>query len=196
MSRLRCLVLLLLTAFVFSAPRYAVAQWALGDTLTVIQRPLQNIPALVLPQTTLSINCEADPATVGWQVSLERGAFTIPLVVQTAQYDPLTLWWTLTAEIPEVPVLDLYDLRVTAAAGIDDLARQSVKVLAEFPSEFYFVHITDTHLPTYLYWYQNGADTDSSTTISLRHITHDVNVINPAFVLLTGDLINEGELED
>lgn len=174
----------------------ASAQWALGDTLTVIQKPLQNIPAIVLPGGNLEINCEANPATTGWQVRLERGSFDIPLQVQAATYNSQTLWWTLHAEVPQVPVLELYDLRVMADGGLDDLARQSVKVQAGFPDEFYFVHITDTHLPTYLYYDQNGAETDSSCTISLRHITQDVNIINPAFVLLTGDLINEGELED
>ena len=172
------------------------AQWALGDTLTVIQKPLQNVPAIVLPQGELEIKCEADPGTTGWQASLERGDFNIPLSIQAAQYNPQTLWWTLTAAVPAVPVFDLYDLRVAANGIAEDLARQAVKVQSEFPADFYFVHVTDTHLPTYLYYYQSGADADSSNTISLRHITQDVNIINPAFVLLTGDLINEGELED
>ena len=177
-------------------PGTAPAQWALGDTLTIIQMPLQNIPALVLPGDDLEISCVADPGQTGWGVSLERGGFDIPLTLTSAQYDPQTLWWRLVAQVPEVPVFEMYDLRVTADGGVEDLARQSVKVQASFPDDFYLVHITDTHLPTYLYYYQSGADADSSNTISLRHITRDVNIINPAFVLLTGDLVHEGELED
>ncbi len=170
--------------------------FALADTLTVIQKPLLNIPSMVQPGGFLEISCAAEPSTIGWHASLERGGFAIPLAIQSAQYNPQSLWWTLTALVPEVPVHDLFDLRVTAAGGIEDVTWQAVKVLPEFPLDFYFVHITDTHLPTYLYYYQAGADTDSSTTISLRHITRDLDIINPAFVLLTGDFLNEGELED
>jgi len=186
------LILALLTA---AAP-VSGQTWALGDTLTIIQKPLLNIPAMVLPGGELEISCAADPATTGWTASLRRGAFDIPLVIQSSHYDSQTLWWRITALVPEVPVYDLYDLQVTADGGIQDVTWQAVKVQAEFPEDFYFIHITDTHLPTYLYNYQSGAATDSSTTISLRHITGDVNIINPAFVLLTGDLVNEGELED
>ena len=170
--------------------------WALGDTLTVIQRPLLNLPAIVLPDGLLPISCEAPATTTGWAARLERGSFSIPLPLQGASYDPATRWWTVTARVPAVPVFDLYDLRVTASGGLDDVTRHAVKVQAAYPDEFYFVHITDTHLPSYLYWYQAGADTDSSTTIGLRHIINDVNVINPAFVALTGDFINDGEMED
>ncbi|RPJ49386.1 MAG: hypothetical protein EHM19_00330, partial [Candidatus Latescibacterota bacterium] len=43
---------------------------AIGDTLTVIQRPLVNVPALVRPGDTLTIECEAAPGTTGWAASL------------------------------------------------------------------------------------------------------------------------------
>lgn len=193
--RLTALALLAVAAFA-RAPAAPAQPWALGDTLTVIQRPLLNLPSIVVPGGNLEISCEAAPLTTGWAASLERGSFAIPLVLQSARYEPSTRWWTLTALVPTVPVLDLYDLRVTAAGGLDDVTRHAVKVQAAYPDDFYFVHITDTHLPTYLYWYQEGADSDSSTTIGLRHIIDDVNLINPAFVALTGDFINDGEMED
>ena len=186
----------LATAVLVSVPAVQAQPWALGDTLTVIQKPLLNLPSFVLPGGILEIACEAAPSTTGWTASLLRGSFNIPLSLQAVHYDAATRWWTLTALVPAVPVYDLYDLRVTAAGGLDDVTRQAVKVQAAYPEEFYFVHITDTHLPTYLYYYQTGAATDSSTTVGLRHIINDVNIINPAFVALTGDFINDGEMED
>ena len=187
---------LVATALLLGAPAAHAQTWALGDTLTVIQKPLLNIPSIVQPGTVLDISCSALPATTGWTASLERGAFSIPLQVQSAQYDATTLWWTLKALVPDVPVYDLYDLRVTAAGGINDVTRHAVKVQLTNPDDFYFVQVTDTHLPTYLYYYEAGAATDSSTTVGLRHIINDISVINPAFVAITGDFINEGELED
>ena len=180
-------------AFVIPA---SAQTYSVGDTLTVIQRPLINIPAIVRPGDPLTISCDADPQTSGWSATLERGGLVIPLTVDSASYSPSTLWWTLAVTTPDVPVFDLYDLHVAADVGLDDVTRHSVKVIPEYRTQFEIVHITDTHIPTYLYYYQSGADADSSTSEGLRQITEDINLINPEFVLLTGDFINEGELED
>lgn len=169
---------------------------AIGDTLTVIQRPLLNIPAMILSGDTLSIECDASPATTGWTASLERGATTIPLSIVSSSYDPTTEWWTVHAEIPTVPVHELYDLIVTADGGIQDRTWNAVRVISEFKDDFYFVQISDTHLPTHAYYYEPGAENDTTEMEDLREVIADVSLINPEFVLVTGDVINEGELED
>jgi len=167
-----------------------------GDTLTVIQRPLVNLPAIVTPGGTLTIQCEAPPVTSGWAASLLRGQVEITLTVQSSTYDPSTLWWEIQALVPAVPVYELYDLKVTATGGIVDTTWNAVRVIAQYLNDYYFIQITDTHLPTQLYYYESGADTDSSEIVDLREIIRDVNIINPEFVVITGDFINEGELED
>jgi len=180
------------------APRPA-ATIPIGDTLTVIQRPLLNIPAIALPGGELPISCTADPTTTGWTARLERGTFLVPLAIESASYDPATLWWTLAARVPEAGVIrlyELYDLVVAADGGIADRTRNAVRLIPQYRSTYYFVHITDTHLPTELYYYEPGALTDSSEVLDLRAVFADLDVINPEFVVLTGDLVNEGELED
>ncbi len=167
-----------------------------GDTLTVIQRPLINIPCIVPQGSTMTIHCEASPGTSGWDAELVYGAITVPLPVLSSSYNSSTEWWEIEVQIPTVPVYELYDLRVTANGGIDDTTWDAVKVIPSFKSDYYFVHITDTHLPTHLYYYQSGSDTDSSEVEDLRAIIDDVNIINPEFVVITGDFINEGELEE
>jgi len=169
---------------------------AVGDTLTLIQRPLLNIPALVVPGDTLAIECEADQLTLEWTAELRRGETGIPLEICSATYDPGTLWWTLCAVVPEVQLFETYDLKVTANGRIEDTTRNAVKILPEFKDDYYFVHITDTHLPTTLYHYESGAETDTSEIVDLREVIADLNIINPEFVVLTGDLVHEGELED
>jgi hypothetical protein len=186
----------LLLALTLLGPLVATAQIDIGDTLTIIQRPLQNLPALVTPGSTLPIDCAADPATTGWAATLRHGSVTVPLVVTGASYDASTLWWRLTATVPSVPLYELYDLEVSANGGLLDTTRHAVRVMQDFQDTWYFVHITDTHLPTTLYYYENGADTDSTSMEDLRAVIEDINLINPEFVLLTGDLIHEGELED
>jgi predicted phosphodiesterase len=85
---------------------------------------------------------------------------------------------------------------VTADGGIVDTTKNAVMVIPEYKDEYYFIHITDTHLPTHLYYYEPGSESDTSEIQDLREVINDINIINPEFVLLTGDFINEGELED
>jgi len=173
----------------------AVAE-PIGDTLTVIQRPLLNIPAFVLPGGSFTISCEAPTGTTEWTAELIHGARHVPLGVTGAVYEPSTLWWRLTAALPAEVPSELYDLRVTAARGISDVTKHAVKVLQTYRTGYYFIQITDPHLPTHRFYDDPGADTDSSAIVDLRAVIDDVNIINPEFVLMTGDLVNEGELED
>jgi len=168
----------------------------IGDTLTVIMRPLVNIPAIVRPGDTLSISCEADPATSGWSAELWHGLLQIPLEMLSSSYDPSTLWWTLSARVPAVSLYELYDLWVTADGGIVDCTRSSVNVIPEYKNSYYFIFVADTHLPTHMYNYESGAGDDTSEEEDFDEVIADIGVINPEFVLIAGDLINEGEMED
>jgi len=167
-----------------------------GDPLTIIQRPLLNIPAIVRPGDVLEISCEADPLTTGWTARLRFGAMSVPLGILNSVYDPSTTWWTVRTSVPVVPLHELYDLIVTADGGLSDRTENAVKVIPAFRDDYYFIHITDTHLPTSLYYYEPGSDTDISELLDLREVMNDIDIINPEFVFLTGDLVNEGELEE
>ncbi len=170
--------------------------YALGDTLTVIQKPLLNIPAIVQKGASFTINCQADPATTGWSASLRHGQTEVFLAVISATYNSGTTWWDLQVQVPDADLVELYDLRVTASGGIDDSARHAVQIIETENQDFYFLHITDTHLPTHLFYDNVASLTDTSEVEDLRSIVEDARLINPAFVIHTGDLINEGELED
>jgi hypothetical protein len=128
------------------------AEIPIGDTLTVIQRPLLNIPAIVTEGDTLHIQCDADPAAHGWEARLIHGSLEIPLGDCGSAYDPTTLWWTVLARVPEVPLYELYDLAVTAADGIEDTSKNAVSVIPEVKRDYYFIHVTDPHLPTHRFY--------------------------------------------
>ncbi|MFT5316226.1 MAG: hypothetical protein ACI9UK_002071, partial [Candidatus Krumholzibacteriia bacterium] len=169
---------------------------AIGDTLTVIQRPLVNIPTMVTSGQALEISCVADPATTGWQAEINFNAITVSLPISSAIYDATTTWWTLTTTVPVLGLYELYDLRVTADGGLDDTTRNAVQVLQQFRDDYYFIQISDTHLPDHQFSDSGGAPEDSTETLDFRAVIADINLINPEFVLITGDFINEGELED
>ena len=169
---------------------------AIGDTLTILRKPLLNIPAIVAPGDTLRIDCAADPAVADWAAELRHGSLVVPLAMLSAAYDAGTSWWHLDVQVPAVPLYELYDLHVSAEDRTEDLSWNAVRVIPGFKDSYYFIHITDTHLPTHLYHNEPGSEDDSTSVIDLREVIADINLINPEFVLLTGDLVNEGELED
>jgi hypothetical protein len=166
------------------------------DTLSVIQRPLLNIPAIVIPGESFEIECVAPSTTTGWAASLAKGNLNHSLNLVSTQYVSDPPRWILTAQVPDVNVFELYDLRVTANGGISDRTKHSVQVLPTRKTSYYFAHVTDVHMPTHIFYPDNGYDTDSTETVDLREVINDINVIRPEFILLTGDLVNQGELEE
>jgi predicted phosphodiesterase len=168
-----------------------------ADTVTVVQRPLLNIPSIVAPGETLYIECFVlDETTTGWDAELIFNDITVDLTISQADYDSDLKLWTLQAIIPSIDHYELYDLRVTASGGISDNVANSVKLIDQYKDDYYFIQITDTHLIGHLFWGDPGYDTDETEIDDLHEVIKDINLLNPEFVLLTGDLINEGEMED
>jgi hypothetical protein len=182
-----------LALLAFPAPS---AAFTYGDTLTTIWRPLVNLPAMHTPAETLAIVANAPPAATGWTVTLRHGTLVYPLAAASAAYDATYQRWNLRYLLPPAAPDILYDLIVTRTGAPPDTARQAVRLLAARKSSWYFLQVSDTHLVTHLYYYQNGADTDTSEMADFQSVIDDINLINPEFVIHTGDLINEGELEE
>lgn len=166
------------------------------DTLTVIQRPLLNIPAIVLPGETFNIECVAPSTVTNWSAQLERGNLSATLNITNTEYSTTPPRWILTAVVPNVNVFEQYDLRVSASGGINDRTRKSVRVLPSRKTNYYFAHLTDLHLPTHIFYPDPGYNTDSTEVVDFREVINDLNIIRPEFVLITGDLVNQGELEE
>lgn len=174
----------------------AAAGRAIGDTLTVIARPILAVPEIVVQGGTFTIEARTSPSATGWTATLERGTSSHPLAVDDATYSTSHERWFLTVSVPPETPQEMYDLAVQASGGVSDAERHAVMVRQSIDSYFYIVQITDTHLPTHKYYYEQGADTDTTEMDDLHAVIDDINIINPAFVLLTGDVVNEGELED
>jgi hypothetical protein len=193
------LLLATIAALSLTHPALAVEETgsrAIGDTLTVLMRPILSIPEQAVAGGSFTVEAKAAQGTTGWGASLLGPGGPYLLSVTDASYSSSHERWFLTVSVPTDTPEWLFDLELTASGGIQDIARNAVMVRSSEPTDYYFVQITDPHLPTHLYYYQSGADSDTSEMDDLRAVIEDVNVINPAFVLLTGDVVNEGELEE
>ncbi len=177
-------------------PAAASAQYTYGDTLTTIMRPIVNLPAFCIAGDVFEAWALAPQAQTGFSARLELGSNTHPLTLESAVYDASRVRWVLGFRVPAGVPEELYDL-VLAAPGLEtDRAVNAVQVMDAEPTDYYFVQVSDTHLVTHLYYYQSGAESDTSEVADFRAVIDDLNIIQPAFVIHTGDLINEGELEE
>ncbi len=111
-------------------------------------------------------------------------------------YDATYLRWNLRYLLPAGAPDVVYDLIVSRSGATPDTARHSVRLVNARKTSWYFLQVSDTHLVTHLYYDQQGADTDTSEMADFQAVINDANLINPEFVIHTGDLINEGELEE
>ncbi len=167
-----------------------------ADTLTIVQRPLLNIPAIATPGETFEIECFAPESTTSWGARLLLNDLALDLDVTATAYDATLDKWTLQTTVPAVDYFELYDLEVNGAGLIADTAANAVKIIDQYKGDYYFVHITDAHLPGHTYWGDPGYENDDTEIVDMEAVIEDINLLNPEFVLFTGDLLNEGEMED
>jgi len=158
-----------------------------SDPITVIEKPLPNIPVIVEKGGDFTVRCNAPPSATNWEADIlaEYQSYTL---TTSATYDAGISRWLITATIPTDVPEELYSLHVEASGAVDDTAANALKVIGCFKDEYTFVHITDTHVPEHFGGYDSVAD--------FNDVVGEINIINPEFVLLTGDGLNRGQAED
>ena len=193
----RALTVLCLFAAVLLAPAEARA-WAWGDTLTTIWKPLPNLPQLARPGDTVQVWANAPQSTTGWLATLTYGDLEIALPGAGGGWQATRQRWELGFVVPPGTPEEMYDLVLAADATPPDTSRHSVRVLPAYRTDFYFAQISDTHLPEHTFSTPGAGFSvaDTSGFPDFNAVAADLNLIHPEFILHTGDLVNEGELED
>lgn len=188
---------LVLAALALLPAARASGAWSPGDTLTTILRPLVGVPALVRPGDTFTVWAHAPSTAGGWTAALRFGALEVPLIPAGGGWEPTRDRWELRYTVPAGMPEAIYALRLDSDATPPDEEAHAVKVLPRFRDDYDFAHVSDTHLPSHTFSSDGGFDpADTSGMADFGAVIEDLNVISPEFVLLTGDLVNEGELED
>jgi predicted phosphodiesterase len=166
------------------------------DTLTIIQSPLINIPTMALPDDTISVKINlAESESVQSLSLLFNGNEYALNFVESSISTPFGLR-TLEAYLPPSMFYGLYDLKIMCT-GTDsmDISEHALYVIPEYKNDFSFIQVTDTHMPSHHFWGEDGLESDSTELEDFRAVINDINIINPDFVLHTGDFINDGEIE-
>jgi hypothetical protein len=161
-----------------------------ADPITVVQYPLSMRPAITKAGDSFTIVCAADRSKGGWAAQLFTEFNRVDLVIDP-HFDEQSGTWQLKATVPSNTPYELYNLSVQASA-LDDEVAHAVKVVKEFRDSYYFVHLPDLHLPS-VAWI--GYYDDDNTVTELKRILGELTIIDPEFVLQTGDVVDNGRDE-
>ena len=148
------------------------------DLFGRIYLPHPNKAAIQQPGTTLVINVKQASNASGWSAALATPYNSISLPILSASFDPITAW-TLQATIPPDTLAELYNLTVTSSLGSDTQLR-AVQVVTQYRDPFYVVVLGDPQ-----------AATQQSGQPIFNQIVDEINLINPAFVIAVGDLMEQ-----
>ena len=184
MKRVKKLSILTLLLFFF----LSIASPSLANAFA-LKRPLFSFPVIVRVGDAFKIECEAEEETKDWQVFLSHEYRLTSLEVKQAKYVKERALWDIKVTVPKGLPEEIYDLMISSSSG-EDTQPRAVKVIFNFKKEFYFVHLTDTHIGCSGQFVSKGFP-DSKAI--LKKIVEEVNLINPEFVLITGDLIHCAE---
>ncbi|NLM23602.1 MAG: hypothetical protein GX210_05915, partial [Firmicutes bacterium] len=167
-----------------------------------IQYPLSTLPAIVKAGEELLIELNEDPgSTSGIKITLapsfagSPGANAITLEAGEVAKAPSRYWvgelarevYSIRVKVPsfeEEPRLQecLYDLEVSWNGGRDS-QRRAVKVIKEYKEDFNYVVMADVHVGFEIH--SPGRD----SVAEFKKAIEEINLLNPEFVLLCGDIV-------
>ncbi|MEL3972166.1 metallophosphoesterase [Rossellomorea oryzaecorticis] len=202
------------TNYLDAAPNISV-----DSKVNQILYPLFATPAIKKKGETLTLKIDTQGKTAGeWNVKLKQTNHSsltseYELPVQSVK-EGQSHWKDsssikdVTVQIPEGTPEKLYDLEVTYTGNgqrITDKQPHSVKVVDGYKKDFTFLHLTDTHIgsPRNLGDPEDPTSTDPDLAreagmwnpdpekrwLYLQKAIKEVNLKNPDFVVVTGDLM-------
>ncbi len=159
-------------------------------SLGMLRRPLGTVPVIVRAGLTFDIQCLIDgpPATI--EASLGNSLHERDLVVESVEAVVMVAGngqrqsgLRVLARVPETTPEGLYDLAIRLD-GRRDEAPRAVKVVREIGRPYRFAHLSDTHI--------RSPRGNSEHAERLRQIASEINALQPAFAVITGDLTDSG----
>jgi len=152
--------------------------WATAHTATadesLIRFPVQTFPAFAVRGEDFDVKLKGAHNDVKLSLLLSGKEYPLKIIsVSEGDGDAV-----LKARVPEDIPFELYDLKAVATAT--DIRKRAVKIIPSYKKKYSFVHLTDTH-------FRKGENPYSD------QIAQEINLINPEFVIVSGDVISNGE---
>src|SRR3989339_282565 len=141
----------------------------------VIQLPRTTFPTIVQSGNNFNIECLSDPGVTVWSAKLSKYSRSVNLTVSTV-YNFEKCIWELTAQVPSDTQEGMYNLEVSNSKT-GGISANSVKVIKETKSSYYYIHI-------------------SAPLNNYENLREQINIINPEFVIVTGNITATGSDSD
>ncbi|MCG3225678.1 MAG: metallophosphoesterase [Candidatus Heimdallarchaeota archaeon] len=160
-------------------PRYPLVTQPFG----MIQYPHKAFPTIIEFAEEFNIAIQATKSATDWLFTLIDGTTSVNVEIIDSEYIDDQRIFTVS---PSQNTEGLYDLQLNCSEG-DDYQTHAVKIIEEKKYPYTFVQISDIHFPTY---FGTGINT---TEINLEEI-EKIRLLNPDFVICTGDLVQGPQL--
>ncbi|MDD3627855.1 MAG: metallophosphoesterase [bacterium] len=157
-----------------------------SDPLTIIQRPVTGYPEIVKKGNKFNLLLRTESSDSGWELFADTKFNTYPLAYSDEGYDNERKIRILSVSTDNLPLFT-YDLIVESTDGKHDRTENAFRVISEFRNRYQFIHMSDLHLPEHFYGYISIPDFES--------VLDNIDVINPEFIIITGDVTNRGDQE-
>lgn len=188
--------LFILFWLVFGGGVHASQQADTGVQLVDIVVPRPHNPAFAEPGGTFDVEVRAlsGLSATGWEATLRNDLATwrcdVKQVEQAAVFLGTEQGWVLTIRAPKEISPELMELVLTHESGVSGVSSRSVSIVPDFEQDFYIVHQSDQHLTLRDAVEPGGKASKKWGNGSMEALTWGgpiLNLINPRFVLQTGD---------
>ncbi len=160
-----------------------------------IWTPRAHNPAFTEPggSFTVEVKGAATLAASGWKATLRNDIAAWPCVVKSASYGRIHHdtedGWQVVVQTPATISPELMTLELTQGKATD-VSLRSIHVVPDFEKDFYILHQSDQHISGPLAVEPGGKSSKKwgeGSKQALEWMTPVVNLINPRFMIETGD---------
>ncbi len=150
--------------------------------ISLIKKPLSTQPQIIKRGDIFAVHCLSDKNSKNWKVNLYLEENIYPLKISKKEFNQKEQVWILFCKTTKDIPVELYDIEVINNK-VKDLRPRAVKIVEEYKSNFYFAHLTDTHI--------GGPYPFAEET--LQKTIEELNLTNPEFIIITGDITDNGK---
>lgn len=176
----------------------ATSSNAANSDNAALWRPRLATPAIVALDNAVdrqfTAEIKASPSARDWNASIANDLKSWPCQVVAATYATIDNGtepgWQVQIRIPADASPELFTLKVGCNESTS-VQPQSVSVIPAFETNFYILHITDEQIVNQLHTDPSGQYYKMvGTWEEMKWMQEPVNLINPRFVIITGDQID------